>query len=124
MNVTVPLHSLEEERTLLGERDARARAIRNRFGVSLTVRSGRVVIDGEEADVSDAVRVVRTLLEEIRDSGDVADGVLEQLLETGVGRGVEEPTEDGHGSLWLPPEVRVRSKGQEQYVRSMQRETR
>jgi hypothetical protein len=48
MDVTVPLHSAEEERTLLGTHEARARAIRNRFGVALAVRRGRVHVEGRE----------------------------------------------------------------------------
>jgi len=125
MSITVPLHSLDEERTLLGERDAHARAIRNRFGVTLTVRKGRVVIGGEEEDVSDAVRIVRMALEHIRNNGRLEEAVLERLLEDGrsAGGGAAEPEEAKPGGLWLPPGVSVRSKGQEQYVRSMQRET-
>ena len=124
MSVTVPLHSLDEERTLLGQRDAHARAIRNRFGVTLTVHKGRVVIDGGEEDVSDAVRVVRKALEHIRSTSELTDGVLERLLDDGRGAGVvdAESEDKGHG-LWLPSSVVTRTKGQEQYVRAMQRET-
>ena len=122
MSVTVPLHSIEEERTLLGPRDSNARAIRNAFDVTLTVRKGRVVIEGDEEDVSDAVRVVRHLLEEIRASGDLGQDVLKELLDTGHGVGAPEEPPQG-GGLWLPDGMGIRSKGQEQYVRCMQRET-
>lgn len=123
MSVTVPLHSLEEEQALLGGRDAHARAIRNCFGVTLTVRKGRVVVDGDEEDVSDAVRVVRLLIEHIRETGELSDDVVAQHLAGGRGAGVTEPDEKKNGGLWLPPGVTCRSKGQEHYVRSMQRET-
>lgn len=124
MAVTVPLHSLDEERSLLGERDAHARAIRNRFGVTLTVRKGRVVVDGDEADVSDAISVVRQLLEHLRESGELPTDVVEQHLEQGAGRGLAEAVQEvqGEGS-WLPAGVQHRSKGQEAYIRAMQRET-
>ena len=129
MSVTVPLHSHDEELALLGPRDSNARSIRNAFDVTLTVRKGRVVIDGEqEEDVSDAVRVVRQLLEVIRSQGEVDPDTLKELLMRGHGAGVVEPQEGGPaggggGGLWLPDGMRVRSKGQEHYVRCMQRET-
>jgi phosphate starvation-inducible PhoH-like protein len=125
MSVTVPLHSLDEERTLLGERDAHARAIRNAFDVTLTVRKGRVLLDGDEEDVSDAVRVVRELLEHIRASGELSAEFVKDLLHVERGAGVPEPVgEPQHGGgLWLPDGMTVRSKGQEKYVRCMQRET-
>ena len=50
MDVTIPLHSEEEERALMGAHEARARAIRNRFGVGLGVRRGRVHVEGEEEE--------------------------------------------------------------------------
>jgi len=126
MSVTVPLHSLDEEQALLGDRDGNARAIRNRFGVTLVVRKGRLVLDGEEGDVNDAARVVRLLLEHIRSKGALPEELLAEQLEAGVGAGLAQPTEAearGDGGLWLPNGVAVRSKGQEQYVRSMMRET-
>lgn len=127
MSVTIPLHSLDEERILLGERDSNARAIRNRFGVTLTVRKGRIVLDGESVDeISDAARVVRLLIEHLRTSGELPESLLTELLETGRGAGVIEEIDAetrGEGAFRLPPGVVIRSKGQEQYVRSMQRET-
>jgi len=125
MSVTVPLHSLDEERTLLGPRDANARAIRNAFDVSLTVRKGRVVIEGDEEDVSDAVRVVRHLLEEIRATGEISPELVKDLLDTGHGAGMPEEVQEAPtgGGLWLPDGMKVRSKGQDHYVRCMQRET-
>ena len=125
MTVTVPLHSIDEERTLLGARDANARAIRNRFGVTLTVRKGRVALDGEEDDVADAARVVRLLLEHIRADGELPESLLAEHLDQGRGAGLaddqaESPSDDRG---WLPEGVKARSRGQEQYVRSMQRET-
>ena len=127
MIATVPLHSIDEERTLLGERDGNARAIRNRFGVTLTVRKGRVVIGGDDDDaVNDAARVVRLLLETVRRDGELTSEELAAQLEQGRGAGLpaaDDGEARGEGGLWLPQGVVVRSKGQEQYVRSMQRET-
>jgi len=133
MSVTVPLHSLDEELALLGPRDSNARAIRNAFGVTLTVRKGRVVVDGEtEEDVSDAVSVVRHLLEVLRARGEIDPEGLKELLARGQRAARQEVQEvhptaaaqgQGGGGLWLPEGMTVRSKGQEQYVRCMQRET-
>lgn len=129
MSETVPFHSLEEERTLLGPQDAHARAIRNRFGVSLVVRGGRAHIDGEAEDVADAAAVVRELLDRIRtadnESFELDPAVVKTLLDDGRGTGRVEPAdEQAEGAqLWLPPGVKVQSKGQERYVRAMQKDT-
>jgi len=124
MGMTVPLHSLDEERSLFGPRETNARAIRNAYDVTMTVRKGRVVIEGDEEDVSDAVRVIRQLLERLRTSGELPAEALKDLLQAGHGVGAAElKAEEAAGGLWLPPGMSVRSKGQEQYVRCMQRET-
>lgn len=130
MSLTVPLHSIEEEQTLLGDRDAHGRAIRNRFGVSLVVVKGRVVIEGDEQDVSDAVGVVRRLLEHIRASGELDQATFERMLDEGRGAGlvtVVQPASDNHepeGSRgWLPYSVELKTKGQEQYVRLIHKKT-
>ncbi|GJM21800.1 MAG: phosphate starvation protein PhoH [Planctomycetota bacterium] len=127
MSVTVPLHSLEEERALLGARDMHARAIRNRFGITLTVRKGRVVLDGDEEAVSDAVSVVRALLDEIRrpgGNGELDEAVLARLLANTPAAPQAESSEDTetHGLL-LPTGVAPKSRGQEHYIRTMMRET-
>ncbi len=122
MTVTVPLHSTDEERTLLGPSDAYARAIRNRFDVTLAVRAGRVFIDGtEEAAVSDAVRVVRELLDHIRNNGgQIEESFVLKVMDVSHTT-VPEALEGGPASL--PPNVAPRSKGQERFVRSMSKET-
>jgi phosphate starvation-inducible PhoH-like protein len=126
MSENVPLHSLEEERTLLGPRDVHARAIRNRFGVSLVVRDGRLYIDGEAEAVADATAVVRSLLDLIRDSNsegeDLDETIVAELIEDGTGAGRVENAEDV-GPLSLPPGVRLQSKGQERFVHSIEKHT-
>ena len=124
MSVTVPLHSLDEEQQLLGPGDTHARAIRNCFGVTLTTRKGRVVVGGDEESVSDAVRVVRLLLEHIREAGELSEAVVAKHLASGRGAGIVEHRGDqSAGGLGLPPGVVCRTKGQEHYVRAIQRET-
>src|SRR5689334_7825648 len=121
MDVTVPLHSTEEERTLMGTHEARARAIRNRFGVGLAVRRGRVHVEGEvEEDVSDAVRLVRALLHHLRSDGRLEDEVFERLLE-GDGAGGVEDEDTGRRGTFLPPGVTWKTPGQERYVRTIER---
>lgn len=122
MTVTVPLHSTDEERALLGPSDGYARAIRNRFDVTLAVRNGRVFVDGEdEAAVSDAVRVVRELLDHIRNNG----GQLEesQVLKVMDVAHTTVPDAMAGGPASLPPNVVPRSKGQERFVRSIIKNT-
>jgi phosphate starvation-inducible PhoH-like protein len=118
MDVTVPLHSVEEERALLGPRDAHVRAVRNRFGVALTIRDGRVHVEGEEEDVSDAVRVVRALLAHLRTEGALEEDDVQRLLESG---GAEPEPEGTDRSL--PAGVSWRSPGQQRYVRAIERNT-
>ncbi|MCB9897615.1 MAG: PhoH family protein [Planctomycetes bacterium] len=128
MSLTVPLHSHDEERTLLGERDSHARAIRNRFGVVLTVRKGRVVVDGDEADTADAMVVIKRVLDHIRTHGEIDDLVFERMLDEGRATTPVAPVDDGQlqgggrGQL-LPAGVVAKTRGQDQYIRTMQRET-
>jgi phosphate starvation-inducible PhoH-like protein len=126
MSETVPLHSLDEEQALLGPQDAHARAIRNRFEVTFVVRSGRVHIEGDEEKVGDARAVVCALLDHIRTHDGLDEEVVERLLAEGPAQAAagdlhgEDPDK---GGLLLPPGVTVRSKGQERYVRNVQRNT-
>jgi phosphate starvation-inducible PhoH-like protein len=123
MDVTVPLHSTEEERTLMGTHEARARAIRNRFGVGLAVRRGRVHVEGEEEEaVSDAVRLVRALLQHLRTEGKLEDEAFQRLLD-GDGAGVMDEHDGGRRGGPLPPVVSWKTPGQERYVRAMERNT-
>jgi len=120
MDVTVPLHSPEEERALLGPQEAHARAVRNRFGVSLAIRRGRVHIEGEdEEDVSDAVHVVRALLSHLRSEGRLDADAVARLIGNGNGHGAAEEVAQARGPL--PPGVEWRSPGQERYVRAMEK---
>ncbi len=122
MDVTVPLHSEDEERALLGVHEARARAIRNRFGVGLGVRRGRVHVEGEaEEDVSDAVRLVRALLQHLRSEGRLDDEAFQRLLHADAQQD-EGVDEDGaRRPALLPPGVDWKTPGQERYVRAIER---
>jgi phosphate starvation-inducible PhoH-like protein len=122
MDVTVPLHSTEEERALLGPQEAHARSIRNRFGITLQIRRGRVHIEGEEESVSDAVRVVRALLVQLRTAGKLEAEDVARALQNGHGEGVSEQEHRPHAGP-LPPAVAWRSPGQERYVRAMEKNT-
>jgi phosphate starvation-inducible PhoH-like protein len=119
MDVTVPLHSTEEERALLGPREVHARAVRNRFGVALAVRGGRVHIEGDEEEVSDAVRVVRALLTHLRTEGSLGEQDVQRLLDDGTA-GLEVEPSERRGEP-LPAGVSWRSAGQERYVRAMEK---
>jgi phosphate starvation-inducible PhoH-like protein len=119
MDVTVPLHSEEEERALMGPRDAYARAVRNRFGVNIQVRKGRLFVEGDEEDVSDAVHVMRALLARLRDQGELDEGAVNEVLENG-GAGPGQPRQDGSP---LPAGVEPRSSGQKRYVNAIDKHT-
>ena len=133
MTESVPLHSIEEEQALLGPGDAHARAIRNRFGVSLVVHSGRVFLEGDDDDVADAAAVVREMLDRIRNDEGAAEGLdddaVRRMLEDGPApvtpdeaAGAPGDREGGWGG-GLPPGVGPRSAGQERYVRAIDKHT-
>jgi phosphate starvation-inducible PhoH-like protein len=119
MDVTVPLHSEEEERALMGPQDAHARAVRNRFGVNIQVRKGRLFVEGDEENVSDAVAVMRALLTRLRDQGELDESAVNELLENG-GAAPGRPLDDGNP---LPHGVETRTPGQARYVRAIAKHT-
>jgi len=121
MDVTVPLHSAEEETALLGPRESHARAIRNRFDIALQVKRGRVFIEGEEEGVSDAVAVVRALLAHLRSSGKLETETVERMLANGHATAEAHDVVPRGGPL--PTGVGARSPGQDRYVRAMERNT-
>ncbi len=122
MDVTVPLHSEEEERALMGAHEARARAIRNRFGVGLGVRRGRVHVEGEEEeDVSDAVRLVRALLHHLRSEGRLDDESFQRLLHADARHDDGEDVDGARRGALLPAGVEWKTPGQERYVRAIDR---
>jgi phosphate starvation-inducible PhoH-like protein len=121
MDLTLPLHSDEEERLLLGPKEAHVRAVRNRFDVRLEVRKGRVHVTGEEESVSDAVHVVRAMLAHLRREGGLTGTDVAHLLENG--RGGQEAALEATSSGPLPAGVSCRSPGQERYVRMIDRNT-
>ncbi|HZL99517.1 MAG TPA: PhoH family protein [Planctomycetota bacterium] len=121
MDVTVPLLSPEEERALMGPHEAHARAVRNRFGVSLDVRRGRVHIEGEEEEVSDAARAVRALLAHLRSEGSLDEKAVSRLLENGTP--APQGDEEGRRAVLLPAGVEWRTPGQERFVRAIDRNT-
>ena len=121
MDVTVPLLSPEEERALMGPREAHARAVRNRFGVALDVRRGRVHIEGEEEEVSDAARAVRALLAHLRSEGSLDEKDVLRVLENGAPEAGE--ADEGRRGGLLPPGVEWRTPGQERFVRAIDRNT-
>jgi phosphate starvation-inducible PhoH-like protein len=86
----------------------------------LDVRRGRVHIEGDEEDVSDAVRVVRALLSMLREEGRIDAAAVARLLENGA---AEAPEETARKAERMPPGVMWRTPGQERYVRAMEKNT-
>jgi phosphate starvation-inducible protein PhoH and related proteins len=121
MDVTVPLLSPDEERALMGPNGAHARAVRNRFGVALDVRKGRVHIEGEEDEVSDAANAVRALLAHLRGAGQLDADTVARLLDNGAHAPAEADERRRTGPL--PTGVEWRTPGQERYVRAIDRNT-
>ena len=79
----------------------------------------RIIVEGEEEDVSDAVAVMRALLTRLRDQGELDEGAVNELLENG-GAVPGRPRDDGNP---LPHGVEARTPGQQRYVRAIDKNT-
>ena len=96
----IPVEDAQEQRLLFGSMDRNLRAIRERFGVAVTVRRGNLRIAGDDDDaVREVSRRIATALERARDADDPpTDGEVFSLLvddPAATGAGGREGTPDG-----------------------------
>ncbi len=113
MEKVIELRGQEEERTLLGPRDAHVRAIRERFDVTLVSRRQRLKIAGEADGVAGAATVVAELLRRIRRRQPVDAELVAQLV-SGEGVAAHAPGKPGGAFIPTP-----RSDGQAAYWEQM-----
>jgi phosphate starvation-inducible PhoH-like protein len=124
VRATIPLHSNDEARALLGLADRNARLFRANFDVAVTVRNGELQIDGDEAHVASAVKAADEILRRFRASGHVDEREADLILNVG-GPGGPSPgapslseresiVKNRSGRAVLP-----RTPGQVAYVRSL-----
>ena len=120
MEVTIEIASHDEAMALFGLGDQNLKLIRDALPVNLHSRNDTIRIAGERQPVEIAERILRNLVDIIRDGEPVPDDYVAQQL-----RRFSEVTSDpgaprGRMKVELPPVDRlVRSEGQERYVKSI-----
>jgi phosphate starvation-inducible PhoH-like protein len=125
VRTTIPLHSNDEARTLLGVADRNARLFRAAYDVAITVRGGELVIVGAEESVAAASNAAAEILRRFRAAGQVDEGEVDLILKGGgMGGGAAPSTPSLHereavvksrmGRMVLP-----RTPGQHAYVKAL-----
>jgi phosphate starvation-inducible PhoH-like protein len=116
MREVIPLASVEEERSLFGRRDFTIRRIRDAFDVRVFSRHGELIVEGDPDAAQKTVRVLKRLLDAIREFGDLPEGKIDEIIDSAA-----QPEFDGarvvraRDGTWIQP----RTDGQRQYVDAM-----
>ena len=119
MREILELGDAEMERSVLGVADANLRALREALSVAVTVREGRLTVEGEEPAVKKTMAVVGELMELVENGsapqpGDVrrlAGGATDSGAPGQAGRAVRVFGSDRY--------VRPRSPGQARYLQAL-----
>ncbi|MEJ2287139.1 MAG: PhoH family protein [Deinococcales bacterium] len=114
-SVTLKLRSPAEALSLFGQNDENLRLLRARLSATVVARGDELRLTGEEADVEEAARTFRSLINTIRSGGRVSLTELEHsdLERLGDGDAASlTPPEDTH----LPGRARPKTAGQRRYV--------
>jgi phosphate starvation-inducible protein PhoH and related proteins len=113
-DVQIPVHTVEEARTLLGPLDSNARLIRELHGVSVLVRDGSLRLLGDAAQVKVVQVVLEESLEALRAGRQLSTQDVAQRLRNGFGEdSVAAPERETRS---LSAQVRARTDGQQQYI--------
>ncbi len=118
MREVIPLSGLDEERALFGPRDHTVRALRKALGVTVFVRKGDVCVEGDPDAAKEGARILRRILERVRESGDVAAEEIDRLIDSApaaarVSGGGVVRSLDG---AWITP----RTDGQRRYITALE----
>ncbi len=116
----LPVHTIEEARTLLGPLDSNARLIRELYGVNVLVRDGSLRLLGKERDVALVRRVLEQGLEALRKGGGLTTGDVARMLR---GNDSDEEADAAAIAAGRPRkqggrQFRPRTPGQKQYLES------
>ncbi len=123
MRTTIPLHSNDEARTVLGVADRNARLFRAAYDVAITVRGGELVIEGAEEGVAAAAKAAAEIMRRFRASGHVDEGEVDGILKGGGAGGApgaptlqerEAVVKSRMGRVVMP-----RTPGQHAYVKAL-----
>jgi phosphate starvation-inducible PhoH-like protein len=82
MREAIPLQSSDEERALLGRNDHTVRRLRDALGVTVIARHGEVSVEGEPKAAREAVRILKRILDEYHESGDLSEGSIDRLIDS------------------------------------------
>ena len=124
-DISIPVESVDEARTLLGPLDSNARLIRELHGVSVLSRDGSLRLLGDEEHVAVVQGVLEECLRRIRQGHKVSTQEVASRLRRTLGGGgeVDEPAAGaaakarpkGGGAV-----VRARTEGQQRYLDSIE----
>jgi phosphate starvation-inducible PhoH-like protein len=122
---TIQLRDTDEERALLGQQDRTLRLLRDALGLRIYARKGLVVLDGDGGRLKDGVRVVRDLLDKVREKGDLSDEDVEAaIVAFAPAREGSSATDEGHDRILKALDdtvIQPRTAGQARYVEAMRR---
>jgi phosphate starvation-inducible PhoH-like protein len=117
----IPVHNIEEVRTLLGPLDSNTRLIRDLFGVNVLSREGGLRLLGKPEDVLRVRRVLEQGLESIRANRGLTTAEFARLI-----RGDRAPRVPAEGAVVAPrvepgaaSVAQPRTPGQRDYVDAM-----
>jgi len=114
-SVTLKLRSPAEALSLFGQNDENLRLLRTRLSATVVARGDELRLTGEEAEVEEAARTFRSLIDTIRSGGRVSLTELEHsdIERLGNRPPAPEPTpEEAH----LPGRAKPKTAGQRRYV--------
>lgn len=119
----IKLENIEEERALLGGRDAVIKMLREKYGVSVVSRNGFLKIEGADRAVDSADEVIRQLLRQLRARGGLSVDDAVRIVDSAPGGSgpAEEVVRQVDRNLAAPivSDVRPKSSGQEHYVEAV-----
>jgi phosphate starvation-inducible PhoH-like protein len=122
MREVLVLGDVEMERAVLGPADANLRALREAFGVSASVREGRLCVEGEESAVRRTLEVARELVRLVEGGLEPGVAEVERLVAAARGgAGAEGGTAKSALRVFGPSRyVRPRSPGQARYLAALE----
>lgn len=106
--------------TIFGPRDTHLRKIRSALGVMITAREDRIIVEGDEAPVTQAIKVVEQLKKIAEQRGQIESHELAGILAAVTGKGRESNHAPISG-LSVGKQVRPRTPGQAAYVDAIQK---
>ncbi len=112
-SVTLKLRSPAEALSLFGQNDENLRLLRSRLRAKVVARGDEVRLSGDEAEVEEAARTFRSLIDTIRSGGRLSATELEHADLEHLAREDQEPTSEEHR---LPGRARPKTAGQRRYV--------